>query len=393
MSILFYDTEISGHHCEYINHLVEYIAEKKLDGDFIFVTHPQFKAKFPAIFKKADISTNIRITEISQKEHESINKGVIIRRSINAYRLMNRYARKYKAQKVFLLYFNTYQLALGLFRQQYSISGILFLQFYRMERNSLKDKLKYHRKYWQTWLYTRNKAIKNIYILNDPKSVKYLNSEFKTEIFQMIPDPVPVLIPNSIFLVRKTFHINPNRKIFLHFGSLSERKGTLDIMEAFHYIESKDISNMALLLIGKASRGIDEMIKKSINSIQQKHNNALIIYKNDFVDDPMMKSYFDQCDYVLIPYKNVESSSGIFGHAMAAKKPVIGTKKGLLGELIMENNLGIAIDDQTPAKIAEAIHQAMFSKKINVHNTNYLDNHSKICFAEKILFEYDGKNR
>ncbi len=48
-----------------------------------------------------------------------------------------------------------------------------------------------------------------------------------------------------------------------------------------------------------------------------------------------MKSYFEQTDYFLIPYKNVESSSGILGHAIAAGKPVIATDKGLIGDFVL----------------------------------------------------------
>jgi glycosyltransferase involved in cell wall biosynthesis len=385
MKILFFDIEISGHHSEYISHIVDYLCYTKAEGSYFFLVHPEFSASFPEIVNKANTSENIRFIAISYKELHCVSKGVLIKQSIEFYRLMNKYALTYSITKVVLLYFNNFQFALGIFRPYYEIDGILFLQFSRMQKTTLKEKLKYFRKYWQTWFFARNRQIKHIFVLNDPKSVVYLNRELKTKIFKVLPDPVPIFTPMPDFLIRETFNIESNRRILLHFGGLAERKGTFAILEAFNHLEINDIHKIALLLIGKADAKTNNIILGRIAALKKKYPESLIVYKNEFVPYSMMKSFFDQCDIVLIPYTNVETSSGIIGHAIASNKPVIGINNGLLGEMIVENKAGIAIEKSTPELIASGIVTALKNPVIGYKNEKYLTEHSIEMFASIIL--------
>ena len=147
MKKLIFDIEITGHHTEYISHLVNYLHEIDDEHTYFFIVHPDFHKRFPDIASRAIRTKNITIVSSTQKEFTDSQKGNIIKKSFYNYRLMHKYAKEYKVEEVLLLYFNRFQMACIFYRPSYSIRGILFLQFSRMETNTLKEKLKYCRKY------------------------------------------------------------------------------------------------------------------------------------------------------------------------------------------------------------------------------------------------------
>jgi len=382
---LFFDIELSGHHSEYFRHIVEEITKRRLQDNFLFVVHPEFTSKFPDILAESSKAENIRFFEITQEEYVKAHQGCLLRRSLKEYKLMDSYVKKNNAQSVCLLYLNTFQLALGWYKANYKISGILFLQFYRMSQNSLKEKIKYFRKYWQTWFFVRNKMIKRVFVLNDSKTAEYLNKEFKTSIFQMLPDPVPSIIAKPEFNIRKVYGIEPNHIVLLHFGALSERKGTIDILESFSYLAENVINKIAVLFIGTSDSKTSEDINSRILAIKKTYPDAFVVFKNEFVPNEIMKAYFEQSDIILIPYKNTEASSGILGHAIASNKIVLGSRKGLLGELIADNNLGITIDEINPESIAEGIKMSIENFVPTYNREHYLTAHSKELFASAVI--------
>jgi len=387
MSIIIFDIEITGHHSEYIKHLVNYISDIKLDDNFTFIVHPEFNNTFPTIFNKAENNKNIRFIEISHYEHARVKRSNFLLRSFQIYSLMNKYAKNNEAQIVYLMVMNIFQLSLLFVRPNYQIKGILFQPFARMDKNTLKDKIKYFRKIIQTWLLVHNKKIECIFVLNDSETENFFNEKFNTTIFKTLPDPIPELNSLPDFNVRDTFNINKERKIYLHFGSLSKRKGIMEILDSFNHLGQENISNIALLVIGKASRQMEQDIKSKISLVKQEYPQAIIIYKNKFIADTMMKSFFEQCDFVLIPYKNIESSSGVLGHAISAGKPVIATNKGLLGNIVAKNSFGILLNNVDPIEIASKIRFTLINPTPKIDNQSYIMTHTPRFFA-KVILEY-----
>src|SRR5690554_3418210 len=103
MRILLFDIYVTGHHSEYIGHLVDYIVEHRDSRQYIFAVHPLFLQKFPLIHAKSTQNETVKWIEISQDEFSKCYSGGIVSRSIQSYRIMNQYARKVKADHVVLL--------------------------------------------------------------------------------------------------------------------------------------------------------------------------------------------------------------------------------------------------------------------------------------------------
>ena len=386
MNKLIFDPAITGHHSEYIGHLVDYIVTNPSEVNYIFVINPAFKEEFPDIVAKAVSSLNITWVYVTPKELELCYKGNLIKKSFNQYKVFNKYALSYNVTHAVILYFNTLQLALILKRPNYTVSGILFLQFYRMQVNTFKEKAKYYRKYYTTYLYTLNKKITRVHILNDKKSADFLNEKFNTEIFKKLADPIPQLTPINNFNIYQHYNISRDQKIFLHIGGLADRKGTLDIIKATEQIPTVLQSKIVVLLVGKGNgKDVEEKIKRQM-VLSKQNTLSTIIWDNQFVPNSMMKSLFNDCDIVLMPYKNPEASSGILGHAMASNKKVITTGQGLLKEMVLTNNLGYLLNEVTPKSIASKMIEVLNDTSIYSDNTkNLVASHHPKVFSQLVL--------
>jgi glycosyltransferase involved in cell wall biosynthesis len=203
---------------------------------------------------------------------------------------------------------------------------------------------------------------------------------------------VPELTPEPGLDIRKQFGISKDRKLFLHIGSLLKRKGTLDILDAFLFLSPDETARFALLIVGKASPEMDTLIRSKIemlNNLQPATCNlqpaTCIRYLNEFLSPEVFKSCIDQSDLVLVPYRYAESSSGVAGHAFAAGKPLLGVRKGLLGEMVAEYGSGIFIDEYGPASIAKGIKRALTAELTGKTSLRFLQMHSKEAFAAKII--------
>ena len=383
MKKLFFDIQITGHHTEYISHLINYLIDNDETNEYYFVVHPNFSSEFPIISSKAKSVKNLTLVEIENRELRALQHSGMLKKSFLLYRLMHRYAIRFKVNNVCLLNFNIFQLACCFFRPSYNISGILFLQFYRMSKKTWKEKLKYYQKYFITKIYTLNPKIKKIFILNDNTTAVYLNNEFNTSIFEMLPDPIPDLKPLDDFDIYSYYNIDRKRKIFLHIGVLDDRKGTFEVIESSLFLPKEKQKEVTILLAGYASnKGTEALMFEKI-ATGTKNSDVKIVWDNQFVSNELMKSLFKQCYAVLMPYKKLEASSGILGHAVGANKKVIATSGGLIEDLVQENNLGMIIPKVNAKTIAEAIIKDDFKtddkkrKFISVRNPRF--------FASKLI--------
>ncbi|WP_211324074.1 glycosyltransferase [Echinicola strongylocentroti] len=383
--ILVFDPQLTGHHSEYIGHLVEHIYQRPQGMKVTFVVHPEFASRFPDIRHKAKRSPEIEWIGLHQEEISKITQGNMASRSNAEFRIMDKYATTFQADHVIALYFNTIQLALSYQRPRYSISGILFLQFFRMERGNLKDKLKYYRKYLTTWLYTKNKRLTKVFILNDDQTVDFLNTTFRTSIFEMLSDPIPNLKPLEGFDIYSHYKIPPTRKILLHIGSLGDRKGTYETLASTRYIDKEAQADYTLLLVGKVRSKAESVKLNEAISACQKETDCQIIWDEQFVSNDMMKSLFDRCDVVLMPYKNPEASSGILGHAANSGKPVVTVDKGLLGHIVKREGLGVLVNNVDPVELGAAIPRAVRFRPSRERLGEFVKKGSQEVFADLLM--------
>jgi glycosyltransferase involved in cell wall biosynthesis len=383
MNILVFDIHITGHHSEYISHFVDYLVTNKSKDNYYFIVHPSFCEKFPEIVATAHKVDYIHIVPIAQYAFLKMDSVNRIKRSINYFKLMNFYSIQYKVHLCYLLHMNVFQIALGLYKVPYKIRGILFMQFTNMKISSVKDYYYYLRRYFPMLLCIRNQKLDSVFLLNDSDSAVLLNDKFKKEaVFKYLPDPVPFVVSEKDFDLRTFYGIDKERKIFLHFGSLSERKGTLDILDSVYFLQENQ-KTTTIVLAGKATDAFDAVLSEKISKIR-KVTDVQVVWDNSFISNERVVALFNQCDAVLIPYKNAEASSGVLGHAIHSGKKVIGPSNGLIGKLIKNNDLGVCIDSINPEKIASALFSKFLDEKSAI-NSAYLEEHKPTNFIKTLL--------
>ena len=382
---LFFDTAITGHHTEYISYIIDYLLTLKKDDEYIFVVNPEFSKKFPGIYDKSKKLNKCIWQQITNKEFNKTKGKSRVKSDLREFKILKKYAGKFAADHVYILNLNAVIYGTVFYRTKFKLSGILFSHFYRLNKNSVNEKVFFYKRYLPIKLLKLNKKVKSVFILNDEETVKFMNNKFSTKIFKVLPDPIPKLNPMENFNIYKHYNIDENKKIFLHIGALGNRKGTFEIIEAAIQVSSSVKNNVVILLVGKASTNADKETMISLISKVKQKNSAQLIWDEQFVPLDMMKSLFDQCYAVLIPYKNVEFSSGILGHAAAAGKMVIATGDGLIRELVINNNLGILIESPKPENISKAIVESLDSAIQVSSNSNFVKQHSPEIFAERIL--------
>ena len=386
MKKLVFDTAITGHHSEYIGHLIDYLFEvNQIQTEYYFVVHPNFSNTFPKIFDKASKVKNVHWRPISDSELRRIEGKNGVWSSLMAFRTMDTYAKKLEVNHVIALDFHPVKYGSIFYTPSYTISSILFLLFHRLDKTNKNQKIEYYKRYFFSKWNSANKQLKKIFILNDLDAVAFMNKEFNTNCFTMLPDPIPKLKPLENFNIYEYYEIGQERNIFLHIGALGDRKGTREVIETAKYLSKANQKKIAILLAGKASKVEDEELYLELIETLKKNTEVQIIWDNQFVPNQMMKSLFDQCDTVLLPYKNAEFSSGILGHAAAANKRVIATNAGLIRELVVKYRLGELLNEPTSREIAKKMTQLLNEKFNTTGQSSFVKEHSPMTFAKLIL--------
>lgn len=321
---LIFEPKISGHHLEYIHHI--YIgATARDDENFVFVLPEAFhKVKDKFEWPEAK---NIKFCFI---ENASLSSKRRILQSLF------RYYRSILPLEIIFIELMWFMPLLVLFSfSDVKISGIIYnIYLYGWKSFNLAQKTKNAVLYW---LLSHCGCFKNIFILNDNSAAQALNRIWKTNRFKYLPDPFVPIDSNKTTDLRESLNINKEKIVYLHFGAMSERKGTLDIFKMIENTPSCNLEKYCIIFAGKVGDDIKEQFYNKYHSLKDK---IQIIVEDDFVDYERIGSYLITCDAVLLPYHYVNVSSGVIGYCAQFGKPAIATNKGLIGKLVRKNRIG-----------------------------------------------------
>lgn len=342
MNILFFDHLSSGHHSEYVNHFLKHLSD---DKNFYYILISEDLKNKTITHNK----NNIQLICLNKSELNTLSGKSLMRQSVMLKQIVDKYATKLQIDYVFFLFLNIMQFGLLLKTVNYKCGGILFQPYTRIKIDNLKSFLRYSYKKYAT--YFLSKKIKDIFILNDESSVINLNVKFKTNVFKYLIDPLPNIKIEKNLNIIETYGLE-SKYIVLHPGSLSDRKGTLECINAISVVDDEIFQ---LVIAGAASGDFNKKIKDLIHSLDL---SCKITYLDGYLDNNLLFNLFLVADVFLIPYKNPEASSGIFGHAVNLNKIVITPKKGLLGEMASNYSNSILLNNVNSKEIADAIEKA-----------------------------------
>ena len=371
--VLIHETEISGHRLEYIHHL--YIkAVEYPDTEFIFALPNEFEeVKDKLEWKEA---SNIQFY-LFPKDISKMNK---LKDSYNKSKRLKTIISQFNIDSVFLISLMQFLPMLPfLISNNVKVSGIIYtIYLYRWKDSSFIGKLQDGLKYL---LFARMSVFKNVFMLNDAASARWLNYKFKTDKFKHLPDPF-VPIPNEdIKNIRQELGIKEDKKMFIHFGGLSRVKGTIEILDAISLIDSEQLNKLSFVFAGKV---YDDIKNEFYTKVKALEDRVQIIVIDKFCEFSFLGSLCFSTDYILIPYKRTSNSSGLIGYAAQFGKPVIAPNERLLGKLVRKYGLGITIKDTKPETIAEMIKESI-TKNNEVISKKYVEDNNIEKFTNMIF--------
>lgn len=240
----------------------------------------------------------------------------------------------------------------------------------------IQDAMKY-------FLLSKMKVFKNVFMLNDAVSARYLNSKFNTDKFKFLPDPFVPIPSEDVKDLREELNIKENKTVFLHFGGMSYSKGTLDILNAIELLTESDLEKICFIFAGRVYKDIE---KEFYIQLKKEKERSQILFIEGFLDYSFLGSLCISSDFILIPYKRTSQSSGVVGYAAQFNKPVIAPKEKLLGKLVEKFSLGITVENLNSFTLATAI-KKMSVKSNNTIYSNYLKTRNVDAFSSIILRE------
>jgi len=146
----------------------------------------------------------------------------------------------------------------------------------------------------------------------------------------ILPDPWPIqCMAADKVKVREKYGLPLDRRIFLHFGSTDCRKGIDDVVEAWQ--NGRRPAGAFLLRAGRTRpRLVDRLLSLP---------DTMLI--NRYVSDNELDELLVAADWVLLPYREHAGSSGSLSGAAAARRPVICSDFGVLGDRVRNHGLGL----------------------------------------------------
>jgi glycosyltransferase involved in cell wall biosynthesis len=164
---------------------------------------------------------------------------------------------------------------------------------------------------------------------------------------------------------RNKLSLDPVKNILLFIGNLVPIKGADILIEAFKIVRDKE-DNVELIIIGDGAER--EVLEQQVcdGGLEE------IVFFLSRKDHTQIPLYINASDILIVPSRNEGRSVAII-EALACGKPVVAFRVGGIPETIVNGKLGILVEKENPAALADGIMKALSSS----WDIKYLSNHAK----------------
>jgi glycosyltransferase involved in cell wall biosynthesis len=364
--LMIFDLAVSGHHVSYLRYLVEFWLRCQDPCEVYLVVSHQLVEQHPDLVQLAQQSCTAQICfqSIPADQLAQIRQPKsAIARMFQEWRCFCQQARLIQPHQALLMYLDSLQIPLAFgAAAPCPVSGIYFRPTFhysdfqappvspgwkdrwRQWRQRVLLRLVMRRSHWNTVFCLDPFAIPKIQALQPHKPARHLADPIE-------PQDVSAA---AIEQLRQQLGIAPARKVLLLFGSLSARKGILQVLQALQALPKQQAQQFCLVLAGKIAPAERPQIFAHLEQAQQQL--AVQICLNEtFIPEAQVRVYFCLADIVLAPYQRHVGMSGILLHTAAAQRPVLASNYGLMGELVRRYRLGLAVNSEDSGAIATAL--------------------------------------
>ena len=363
MRIALLDLYTNGHHLKYASELIKYLHEK--GHEVMFITLEKDERVNEALISKYPFLTLAYLSNKGTKIR--LNSSLFLRqfRTIRILARAFKIAEQWGADILHLLYLTTFPPLYLLsskpwhFKLFGSLFGVpaLITASRRDKSNAIDDILeRLHRFFFSQAV---KKAFHGIFIHNVyPQAVKkalfeQLNwlSHYQNRVL-FLHDPIYEDFYTYVTQdeARESLKLPQDSPILLFFGELTHGKGLDILLEAMKEIDKE----LCIVIAGSPTHFSKEDInyyKKQLRSSQR------VIDRLGFVPENEVPYYFMSADAIVMPYRRSydAGTSGILMQAFSARKPVICTDVGTIGQIVKSNSLGIVVTPESSHSLASGI--------------------------------------
>lgn len=396
-----------GHHSGYIEHLVEYRCEREWNDELYVVVTPKFVESHPRIINleaargRADVHCiTLKLEEVAALKQaaaspvhptfEEFLEGKIPPDSHAGleWNLICQYATRLAVTHCMIMFLDrcVLPIAAGL-AAPCPFSGIYLSPPY-LDAHALPQPGRIRQK----WLFARLLAhpqLRTLFYLDSYAIEQFGSSSPKLVNLPTLVRPHCVSASQAQAL-RARLAIEPNRRVLLLFGEMSEHKGLFQVLEAMALLRDEVTERICLIFAGKTRPAVQAQLAARISTLR--HSCPVqIIERYGFVPEQEVQTYFEIADVVLTPYQRHVGTSGVLALAAAAQKPVLSADYGYMGRAVREYGLGLAVDTMIPNEIAIGLEHLLSEDRNDLFNRDgmrrFADGNSAERFP-RLIFEH-----
>lgn len=376
---IIFDPFISGHHLEYLAHLWS-ICARRPNNKYVFLVSPEFNGKRD--LHRLLNHNNITVQSLTEDEIIKCSGTRILVRAFNVANIIKHYIRLFSASNVFAINVMDFLPFFPFIApKKVRVSGIIYgIYLYGWAKSSFLMKIENVCKYT---LFAKSRVFNQVFVLNDFASARLLNRIYKTNRFVGLPDPyLPVQALKGLD-IRSKYGIPDDKTIFIHFGSLGVRKGSLLILKSLELLSEDEADKYAFIFAGSIPQTVSEQFYKMFDYL--KVQKSIRIYVEDsFCEYSFFASLCEQCDSILMPYLDTYRSSGIIGYASQFSKPVVAPSSGLIGKLVKKYRLGLLLKCVDEINLRES-YASISNHLVDMPNDDYCKSHTVCDFTDAIV--------
>jgi len=361
------ETETEGHASEWLEHLVRSAVDGMPRERFCFVVAAALRDRLAALVPPSERG-RVRVDAMPEWERALCASRRLTLSAFAQWRAMRRHLRRTGAASAHFLMIDhlSLPLALGLGFGGATVSGILFRPsvHYRSlgpYRPAIAERMRDFRKSLLYRLMLLNPALGPI-LTPDPYFAEFAAGRYRhgdkvRAIVDPLGSPLRLTGPDQA-LARLYPH---DRVRFLLFGSLTRRKGVVELLEALLMLAPTAAAQAAVIFAGKIGPDIRAAVTTHRHRLVLEQPNLWLHIEDRRLEPGELEGLIEGCDVVLAPYQRFVGSSGVLLRAARAGKPVVTQDFGLVGRQVKEHRLGVVTDASDPRALARSL-EAMILK-------------------------------
>jgi colanic acid biosynthesis glycosyl transferase WcaI len=360
-SVLIFEPEAEGHSSEWLRHLIRYAQATSAGPVVWIVVAPSLYKALGRELRRVG-GDRIRLLPLTQVEFRLCRNRSLSVSSFARWWIALRYASRVNACAIHFLALDLLSLPLALHLPlgRRSVSGILFrpsthYRFLGPYEPSWREKLRDLRKAILYRVMLSNPSLSTVLSL-DPYFPRYARRKYANgRKIRAVDDPVDGANDGGHGGARLAALVPPRRTVFLLFGYLTERKGTLKLLDALGVLSSDVAARSAFMLVGNVDPSIDGAVRDRLARLQATDSQLFCHLEDRWVATEELETLVRRADVILAPYQRFVGSSGVMLWAARLGKPILTQDYGVLNSLATDYGLGITADCTKPFLIAAAI--------------------------------------